>query len=151
MRNLIALSLLLTWLTSATAGDIYCNAQGRECSDRPTSGSTIVRSTGVSHGSSPPVTVDAANASNPGDRVQQQREQDAMVNKAQKELRKDLTDKRSVQCKQAQDYYRKSVDAQYIYKVGKDGARETLSNKDADQARLKAKLDMDQLCAEAGG
>jgi hypothetical protein len=155
MRYVVALCLTVLWLAPAAAADIYCNAQGRECSDRPGLNTSIVRSGVVSHpGGNAVVATDPnapADTSNPGDRVQQQRDDNAALNKAQKELKKDLTDKRSEQCKQAQDYYRKTIDAQMIYKVEKDGTKQTLSDKDADQARLSAKLDMDRICAQAGG
>jgi hypothetical protein len=154
MRYVVALGLSLLWLAPAGAVDVYCNAQGRECSDRPNPNATVVRPIAVPHGSeNPPAAADpgAASDTSSGDRVQQQREHDAAMNKAQQELKQDLTDKRSAQCKQAQDYYHKTIDAQLIYKVDKDGTRQTLSDKDADQARLNAKLEMDRICAQAGG
>lgn len=157
MRYVVVVTVSLLWLVPAAAADIYCKPQGNECSDRPGSDTSVIRTTVTPHPGS--TAAAAANsgaaavtdASNPGDRVQQQREQDAALEKAQKELKKDLGDKRGEQCKQAQDYYHKTIDAQLIYKVGKDGTKETLSDKDADQARLSAKLEMDRICAQAGG
>jgi hypothetical protein len=85
------------------------------------------------------------------DPVQLQRATNATLAKAQTELKKDLTDKRSEQCKAAQTYYKSAVGATVIYKTGKDGKREDLSDKEAAAARLTAKLNMDRACAQASG
>ena len=114
MRYVVALGLSLLWLAPAAAVDVYCNAQGRECSDRPNSNATVARPMVTPRGSdTPPVAADPGTATDTssgsaGDRVQQQREHDAAMNKAQQELKQDLTDKRGTQCKQAQDYYHKT-------------------------------------------
>jgi hypothetical protein len=92
-----------------------------------------------------------ANAANATDRVQMQREKQAEVAKAQGELKKDVTDKRAEQCKTAQAYYKSAVDATVLYRTGKDGKREDLSDSEAAAARLTAKLNMDRTCAQAAG
>ena len=149
MRRVVLTLTALGCLQSAVAGDIYCNAQGLDCSDRPSATRTFVRNSSSGGG--------ALAASVPGntvaavDPVQQQRATNATLAKAQTELKKDLTDKRSEQCKAAQTYYKSAVDATVLYRNGKDGKREDLSEKDTAAARLTAKLNMDRSCAAAGG
>ena len=46
MRYLMAMALTLAWLGSASAAEIYCTTeQSRDCSDRPSPGSVVVRVT----------------------------------------------------------------------------------------------------------
>jgi len=152
MRYLMAMALALAWLGTASAAEIYCTTQqSRDCSDRPTPGSVAVRVTGAQGNavaSAPQTRAAAATAktANSGDPVQDQRTQNVAVAKARQNLQKDLADKRSEQCKQAQETYQKSIEARLIYRTGKNGEREYLSDTEADQARLNARLSMDQAC-----
>ena len=153
MRYLMAMALALAWLGTASAAEIYCNQQGRDCSDRPSPGSVIVRVTSAQRNAVVAAAAAQARASattgqtaNSGDPVQDQRTQNVAVAKARENLQKDLADKRSEQCKKAQETYQKSIDARQIYRMGKTGEREYLSDTEADQARLNARLSMDQSC-----
>lgn len=152
MRHTIVLSLLLGCAGAAPAATIYCNAEGRECSDRPTATSNIARTVAT-----PPRPADTgaaagapAAASAPVDKVQQQRQENEQLARAQKELQQDFSSKRAEQCKQARDYYTKAVAATVLYKTDAKGNRQTLSEADANQARLSAKLEMDKVCSQAG-
>jgi hypothetical protein len=138
------------------AGEIYCNAQGRECSDRPTATSTVARSLPkrTATGNSSPaagaaVVVPATPTASAADRVAQQRQENEELAKAQKELQQDFTTKRAEQCKLAKDYYTRSVAATVLYKTDKDGKRQTLNEADSNQERLNAKMQMDKVCAQA--
>lgn len=152
MRHTIILSLLLCCAGAASAATIYCNAQGRECSDRPTATSSIARTVAT-----PPRPADtgaaagAAVTSAPVDKVQQQRQENEQLAKAQKELKQDFSSKRAEQCKQAKDYYAKAVAATVLYKTDAKGNKQTLSEADANQARLSAKMEMDKVCSQSGG
>jgi hypothetical protein len=149
MRLAVYICLTVGCLQGAVAGEIYCNAQGRDCSDRPSPTRSFIRTSsvaGIGGGVAAPAPGNTVAAVDP---VQQQRSTNATLAKAQAELKKDLTDKRSEQCKSAQTYYKSAVDATVIYRTGKDGKREDLSEKDAAAARLSAKLNMDRSCAAA--
>jgi hypothetical protein len=150
MRRVILGLIAVGCLQSAVAGEIYCNAQGRDCGDRPSATRSFVRSSSVG-GSGGAAVMAAGSTVAAIDPVQQQRATNATLAKAQTELKKDLTDKRSAQCKAAQTYYKSAVDATVLYRNGKDGKREDLSDKDTAAERLSAKLNMDRTCAQAGG
>ena len=150
MRHLVLISLAMTAAGTALAGDIYCNAQGRECSDRPTSTANVMRS--ISSGS--PRTAAAAPATSPaagGDRVAAQRAENEQLERARQELRQDLSGKRAQQCKEASEQYQRMITASVINKTDKDGKKLALSDAEADQARLNAKIERDKLCGQANG
>lgn len=153
MRHLTALALALTLLGTASAADIYCNNQGKDCSDKPTPGAVLVHisannygtntlssqvSSGERASSSASASTDAANA-----RLSQERSAQA--------VQKDVSAARATQCKDAQEKYQKSVEARRVYRMGKDGEREYLSDTEADQMRLNARLDMEKACGKSGG
>ncbi len=156
MRLAIISVIAVGCLQSAAAGDIYCNAQGLDCSDRPSPTRTFMRTTAVANAGSDaefgaPLATATASADNTADRVQMQREKEAAIAKAQSELKKDVGDKRAEQCKAAQANYKTAVDATVLYRTDKDGKREDLSDSEAAAARLTAKLAMDRTCAQAAG
>jgi hypothetical protein len=150
MRFLTVVLLIIVGagaLGVASAGDIYCNNQGRDCSDRPSPGATFVRaanpnparsetSTAANIASAPPA-IDAAKA-----RLGQEASRAA--------VQKDVAASRAEQCKQAKDAYQKSVEARRVYRVNKAGEREYLSDTDAEQVRLNARLDMERSCGSPG-
>ncbi|HVN98569.1 MAG TPA: hypothetical protein VMT49_00890 [Steroidobacteraceae bacterium] len=130
---------------AARAGDIYCNNQGRDCSDRPSPGATFVGSTNSqvpatsapaapasSSGTAPPST-DAANA-----------RLGAEATRAA--VQKDVAASHAEQCKAAKEKYQQSIDARRLYRLNKDGEREYLSDAELDQARLNARLEMERAC-----
>jgi hypothetical protein len=152
MRQLTVLCLAIAGLGAMSlgwAGDIYCNNQGRDCSDRPSPGATFVGSTSSSIPSSnepaaaPPASNGYSNAAPPTDAAANARlSQDA----SRLAVQKDVAATRAEQCKQAKEKYQQSVEARRVYRVNKAGEREYLSDTEADQARLNARLEMDRSC-----
>jgi len=61
----------------------------------------------------------------------------------------DVAKVKEKQCKDAQDRYEKALQARRIYKSGKDGQREYMSDAEADALRVQAKNDVDLACAPA--
>jgi hypothetical protein len=166
MRLVLATILLTTGVT-AQAAEIYCNAQGRECSDRPTASANIARSLGSlsAPGRNAAATAPAANGAatqsiDPNapadtgiraDPVAEQQRQNAAMAAANKALQKDLDDKRSEQCRKAQEYYKQAIEAAAIYRTDKDGKKQYLSEAEANQSRLNARLEIDRTCGKGGG
>jgi len=167
MRLVLATILLTTGVTAQTA-EIYCNAQGRECSDRPTASANIARSTGAAataaHGTGAASTTTSTGTANQAtdpnappdtgvkaDPVAEQQRQNAAVAAAAKALQKDLNDKRSEQCRKAQDYYKQALEATAIYRTDKDGKKQYLSEAEANQSRLNARLEIERTCGKGGG
>lgn len=169
MRRILA-TLLLTAGLSAQGAEIYCNAQGRECSDRPTASANIARSAvsgvGTNRTATPggtAATRSAGSAANPGaatgapadegvkaDPVAEQQRQNAALATANKAMQKDLADKRSEQCRKAQDYYNQAIAATAIYRTDKDGKKQLLSEAEANQSRLNARLEIERTCGKGG-
>jgi hypothetical protein len=157
MRQLTVLCLAIAGLGglgTAGAGDIYCNNQGRDCSDRPSPGATFVGSTSSSiPASSEPAAPPAAssgynNAAPATDAAANARlGQDA----SRLAVQKDVAATRAEQCKQAKEKYQQSVEARRVYRVNKAGEREYLSDTEADQARLNARLEMERTCGNPAG
>lgn len=64
-------------------------------------------------------------------------------------VRDDLAKKRSEQCEQAKERYRKSIEARRIFRKGASGEREYLTDAEADEYRLAARREMDESCGAA--
>ena len=150
MRQLTVLCLAIAGLGAmgaSRAGDIYCNNQGRDCSDRPSPGATFVGSTNASI---PQASEPAAPATNGGgnntpavDAAANARlSQDA----SRQAVQKDLAASRAEQCKAAKEKYQQSIEAHRVYRINKAGEREYLSDTEADQVRLNARLEMERSC-----
>ena len=151
MRHPPALSLVIAALAAcgaASAGEIYCDNQGRDCSDRPGPNSIEV------HVKSAPV--GAANEPAPPADSAARKPVDASANAELKDdasrqaVQKDVAAKRADDCKNARDKYQQSIQAHRIYKLNKAGEREYLSDSELDQARLNSRLEMDRTCGTSG-
>ncbi|MGH8253305.1 MAG: hypothetical protein ACRES2_04640 [Steroidobacteraceae bacterium] len=152
MRYVTVLSLLALALGAAgaaRAGDIYCNNQGRDCSDRPSPGAQFKGST---YSQAPTNSAPAAPTSSSGSSAAPSSTgntpaatNDQAAN-ARTAVQKDVTASRAEQCKAAKDKYQQSIDARRLYRVNKAGEREYLSDNEFDQARLNARLEMERAC-----
>ena len=135
MRYPTALSLVIVALCASgavVAGDIYCNNQGRDCSDRPSPNATVV------HINSSPSTA-SSDAPPP--------ESSAPPSGATRQaVQKDVNAVRAEQCKQAKEKYQKTITAHRLYKENKAGERVYLTAEEIDQARLSDKLEVDRAC-----
>jgi Domain of unknown function (DUF4124) len=61
----------------------------------------------------------------------------------------DVASKRAEQCKAAKERYDKDIEARRIYRAGKDGEKEFLTDEQIDQERLQARQEMQQVCGSA--
>lgn len=146
MRVALMIALLLPLSLATALADVYrsVDAHGQvQYSDTPTPGAQLVHISSLRNGNS---TSPAADTSKPGnndaDAVHDKLAQDS----AARAVQKDVAVSRSDQCKKAQQDYEQSVQARRIYKTGKDGEREYLSDADADQMRLNIRLQMETAC-----
>ncbi len=148
LPSLLALALSVTG--AARAGDIYCNNQGHDCSDRPTPGATFVGSTisQVRPSSEPAAAPATSSAAAAADAAANARlSQDA----SRAAVQKDVATNHAEQCKAAKDKYQQSIDSRRIYRMNKAGEREYLSDAELDQARLNARLEMERSCGSPSG
>jgi len=148
MRHRSALSLAIAALAAcaaARAGDIYCDNQGRDCSDRPSPTSTVV------HVKAPPASASNETAPAPDNtRKPADANTQAKDDASRQAVEKDVAAKRADDCKNARDKYQQSITAHRIYKLNKAGEREYLSDSELDQARLNSRLEMDRTCGTSG-
>ena len=145
MRYPTALSLVIAALCASgavLAGDIYCNNQGRDCSDRPSPNATVVHING-----NVPIPSDAPppSSSAPPSGVANADAQlkDAATRQA---VQKDVNAVRAEQCKAAKEKYQKTITAHRLYKENKAGERVYLTDAEIDQARISDKLEVDRAC-----
>lgn len=146
MRLLLPITLLALVSGAATAGDIYCLKKGKDCSDRPAPGAEYIRTQQRRPDATPePVqgAKSAAGSATSGAQV-------AATANARQAVQKDLDQARAGQCKKARDSYEQSLQARRIYRTNKAGEREYLSDTEADQMRLNARVAMEQSCGSAG-
>ena len=136
----------------ARAGDIYCNNQGRDCSDRPSPGATEVHTAPARQSNnyeaprpdSPP----ASAAPQGGPAAPSAADARLSLDASRQALQKDVATTRAEQCKQSKDKYDKSIEARRVYRMNKAGEREYLSDAEVEQARLNARLEMERACAK---
>lgn len=147
MRYVTVLSLLALALgasSAARAGDIYCNNQGKDCSDRPSPGAQFKGSTSMqAPAPSATATSSSSAAPNPAGNTPVTAPDQAATRAA---VQKDVAASRAEQCKAAKEKYQQSIDARRLYRVNKAGEREYLSDNEFDQARLNARLEMERAC-----
>ena len=145
MRYPTALSLVFVALCASgavCAGDIYCNNQGRDCSDRPSPNATVVHING-----SPSLSNDSG-PSDSGAKAPVDANADARLkaDATRQAVDKDVAATRATQCKQAQDKYQKAIAARRVYRQNAAGEREYLSDAEMEQARVNARLEVDRAC-----
>lgn len=139
MRKITALVLAMAWLGTAAAADIYCDHERRVCSDLPFPGGERVhlQTTGESTSSAASTTTTVTKITSSNDAA------------AKAAVQKDIADARADQCKKAQDAYQQTIVARRIYKEGKDGEREYLTDEAADKMRMDLRAAMDSACGSS--
>jgi len=142
-------ALGLAMVTVAARADVYrvVDSQGQvQYTDRWVPGAELIK-TEHSHTSSPtPSSSDAQKpyaAANARIAAQQSEQQ------ASQAVAQDVAAKRAEQCKAAKERYDKDIEARRIYKPGKDGEKEFLTDEQIDQERLQARQEMQQVCGSA--
>lgn len=146
----LAVALVVAMAAAAPArADIYrwVDAQGVHYSDRWQPGATLVQVThkGVSDAAAISKLNEQARVATTNDRVNQQLAQDQQA----AIVRKETEQAQAEACKQATDRYQKSLMARKIYVQDKPGAeRRLLDDKEAEEARIRARIEMQDLCAK---
>ena len=151
MRYVVACALGILCLSTASAAEIYCNAQGRDCRDRPSGNANIARTVTAAQAAAISAGNDTSATSSVGaDPVATQRQQNASRDEAQAAVQKDLNDKRTEQCKKAQENYQRAIAATTISSTDKTGAQRVMTDAEANQYRLNARLSIEQSCGKTG-
>jgi hypothetical protein len=152
MRGLRGFGALILVCASALAeADVYrwVDARGEvHYSDRWVPGSVLIK---VERSRAKPETVAAERQTDQNrlavtnDRIGAQQAQNA----ESQAVRRDVAEARNEQCKTAKERYEKAIQARRIFKTGKDGEREYLTDAEADESRLQARQEMQQACGTA--
>ena len=145
MRYATALIVLLLPV-AALAADIYrsVDAQGHvQYSDTPSPGAQLIRVSARNAAEFAASASANASASKPNDDAAQAQ---LAKDKAQQAVQKDVAETRAEQCKKATETYQRYIQSRRIFKPTDNGDREYLSDADADQLRLNARLDMEAAC-----
>jgi len=135
----------LAGLGAAGAGDIFCNNQGRDCSDRWSPGATLIRTSAAPQPQNA-APAPSSNFATPTDAGANAR---LGLDASRTAVQKDVGTARAEQCKQAREKYQKSVEARRVYRLNAAGEREYLTDAEADQARLNARLEMERSCGNS--
>jgi hypothetical protein len=149
MRGILSLGTLVLLGASALAqADVYrwVDARGEvHYSDRWVPGSELIkveRSRATPQAAANMRGAEQNRLAVTNDRINAQQAQNADTRAVQR----DVQEARSAQCKEAKERYEKSIQARRIFRTGKDGEREYLSDADADEWRLKARSEMQEAC-----
>jgi hypothetical protein len=161
MRRAAAIAIVSCLPLSAVMADVYKSVDGQGhvlYSDTPTPGAELVKVSnpnqrGFAPAPSSPArsstttgNSNAANSTTALAKSNDQIKEQLAHEEAARSVANDLAASRAEQCKKAQDVYEKSIIARRIYNEDKNGDRQYLSDTDADQARVNAKLAMDEVC-----
>ncbi|HTP39647.1 MAG TPA: hypothetical protein VMI92_08750 [Steroidobacteraceae bacterium] len=140
MRKMTAFVVAMAWLGTAAAADVYCDHERKTCSDLPFAGAERVhiQTTGQSSAESSSSTTSSGTTP-----VKTTSSNDAAAKAA---VQKDIADARAEQCKKAQEAYQQTIAARRIYKEGKDGERDYLTDEEADKLRMDSRTAMDSAC-----
>jgi hypothetical protein len=152
MRPVVAVAMLSLVPLTAALADVYrsVDAQGHVLySDTPSPGAERVRVTNNSQRLAAQTSAPAGNprptAAAPSKSADPIHDQ-IVKDEATRAVQNELTQTRADQCRKAQDQYQKDLLARRIYSTDANGERQYLSDADADQARVNAKLAMDEAC-----
>ena len=154
MWRILAISALLTAGASMTAhADVYrwVDADGRvHYTDRWVPGAERIKLL-TGHTGSQPVAPNAQSDSSQlaatNERIKEQLAAEADA----RAVKQDVDKVRGEQCKEAQAKYKRAIEARRIYRVGKDGQREYLSDVEADTERMNARTEMREACGTTAG
>ncbi|HEU4626450.1 MAG TPA: DUF4124 domain-containing protein [Steroidobacteraceae bacterium] len=148
MFRILATAAVLLGAAAAADADVYrwTDAQGHvQYSDRWVPGSTLIKST--SHTPAPP-----SQEPTPDQRKLAATNAALAEQKAQREteqaVKQDVAAVRAEQCKKATAAYEKAIQSRRIYKEGKNGEREYVTDQEADAYRARLLSERKEACGK---
>jgi hypothetical protein len=148
MRPAVAIAILAALPVSAALADVYrsVDAQGHVLySDTPTPGAELVRVTNRSYAATSPASSTPKSSAAPKVSAA---DADLARDAAARTVHSDVAKAGAEACKKAQDAYQQIVNTRRIYTTDSNGERQYLSDAEADQARVSAKLQVDEACKD---
>jgi hypothetical protein len=147
MFRILASAAVLIGAMTAAHADVYrwTDAQGHvQYSDRWVPGSTLIKGTSHYPGVPQAPATDQAKLAASDANVNQQLAQ----RETEKTVKQDVAATRAEQCKKATAAYDKAIQSRRLYKEGKDGQREYVSDQEADAYRAKLLSERQQVCGK---
>ncbi|MGE5142451.1 MAG: DUF4124 domain-containing protein [Acidobacteriota bacterium] len=142
MLRLVSITaLVLAGACSLARADVFrwVDSEGVvHYSDEWVPGSTVVKTTVRPHSESSPTSSTARAGSRVNEQIDNQDNARA--------VQQDVAKARDSQCSWAKDRYMKAIASRRVYKEGKDGERQYMSDADADAYREQARKDVQQAC-----
>jgi hypothetical protein len=105
-------------------------------------GSTLIKST--SHSPAPPEQTEQQKLAATNENLSQQQAQ----HQTEQTVKQDVAASRAEQCKRATDAYQKAIESRRMYKEGKNGEREYVTDEEADAYRAKLLAERKQVCGK---
>ena len=148
-RNRVIIALALAAAAVGARADVYriVDSQGHvQYTDRWEPGAVLIK-TEHPRSSTESSADDQKRATAEGDRISEQlsREQ------AERAVKADQDKVRSEQCKSAKERYRKAIESRRLYREGKNGEREYLTDDQAQQERVDARQEVQAACGSDAG
>jgi Domain of unknown function (DUF4124) len=148
MTRILAMAAALLGAMSVAHADVYrwTDAQGHvQYSDRWVPGSTLVKSTGPHNpNATPSGPTDQQKLASSNSSIADQQQQKA----TDETVKQDVAASRAEQCKKLTEAYQKAVESRRIYKEGKAGEREYVTDQEADAYRARLLNDKKQACGK---
>jgi hypothetical protein len=149
MFRILVIAAALIGAASAAQADVYrwTDAQGRvQYSDRWVPGSTLVKSTVPREATSsePQAPTNQQQlATSSANVAQQQAQKDA-----EQAVKQDVAATKAEQCKRVTEAYQKAIESRRMYKEGKNGEREYVTDQEADAYRVKLLNERKEICGK---
>jgi hypothetical protein len=148
MFRILAIAATLIGIATAAHADVYrwTDAQGRvQYSDRWVPGSTLIKSTSARNpaAEAPAQSDQQKLAASNSDLARQQAQRET-----EQAVKQDVAASKAEQCKKVSDAYQKSIESRRLYKEGKNGEREYVSDQEADAYRAKLLSERKEICGK---
>ena len=147
MFRILAIAATLVGIATAAHADVYrwTDAQGRvQYSDRWVPGSTLIKSTSTRPAAEAPAQSDQQKLAASNSNLAQQQAQ----RETEQAVKQDVAASKAEQCKKVSDAYQKSIESRRLYKEGKNGEREYVSDQEADAYRAKLLSERKEICGK---
>ena len=147
--RVFCMAALLT-LSATASAEVYrwVDGQGRvHYSDRPSENAQLVSVR--SRPSSDETPARASQAAEQRSQVATQEAQERSDEATTQAVQQDVNQVRAEKCKKAQEAYTTAIESQRLYRQGKDGEREYLTDAELTEARINSRKAVDQWCKPA--
>jgi hypothetical protein len=148
MFRILAMAAALIGVMSVAHADVYrwTDPQGHiQYSDRWVPGSTLIKTTGPHNPAAEgPAQTDQQKLASSNSSIAQQQAQRS----TEQTVKQDVAVSKAEQCKHATAAYQKAIESRRMYKEGKNGEREYVSDQEADAYRARLLGERKEVCGK---